>query len=52
MDALTIFLGFALTLVAIVALGRPVRGRIDGGGAEIHAGREGGRCTDAMKKSL
>lgn len=36
MDTTTIFVVFALAIVAIVALGRPVRGKLNEAGAEIH----------------
>ena len=36
MDTTTIFVVFALAIVAIVALGRPVHGKLNKTGAEIH----------------
>lgn len=48
---LTFFIVFALTLVAIVALGRPVRGRLDETGVEIHTYLEKGPKNAPKKNS-
>lgn len=49
METILIFIVFALAVVAIVALGRPVSGKLDSTGAEIHAYVDG--CNEASKKS-
>ncbi len=54
MDTITIILIvliFALAIVAIVALGRPVSGKLNEAGVEIHTVVDGSRNGASEKKS-